>query len=91
MATYDEDSGVLTINEFELHDITAGLNNDSSVLRLVGLEGDGGGAPKIKLVVKDGDRMDEYTRTILEAFTNQVLGMLNTLDNILHQLAEHTC
>jgi hypothetical protein len=91
MAKYDEDSSVLTINEFELHDITAGLNSDNTVLKLIGIEGDGGGTPRIKLIIKDPERMDEYTRTVLESFANQVLGMITTLDNVLHQLAEYTC
>jgi hypothetical protein len=91
MDKYDEDNGVLTINEFELHDITAGLNSDNTVLKLIGIEGEGGGAPRIRLIIKDTERMDEYTRTVLENFANQVLGMLNTLDNVMHQLAGYTC
>ena len=82
MKTFDEETGILTINEFDLHDL---------IIALPYVFDKSGIVQRVKIVPTEPDKFDEHLATRWEGRMNRLLDGMYDLDGMFHDDAEYTC
>jgi len=87
---FDDTTGTLTIDEFELHDMLADLNVNMNPAR-DDAQATGSLLERIKIVPKEPDKFDTGLVNKYEVLVNNLILLAMLYDAEVHDDAEYTC
>jgi len=87
---FDDTTGTLTINEFELHDMCADMNRNINPAR-EDAEATGSLLERIKIVPKEPDKFTPGLVNKYEVLINNLILLMMLHDAEVHDDAEYTC
>lgn len=87
---FDDTTGTLTIDEYELHDMVADMNVNINPARIYAQE-TGSLLERIRIAPKEPDKFGPGLVNKYEVLINQLVLMIMMVDADVHDDAEYTC